>query len=483
MKCLIYMINDIQLNATENIIKYKDKEIFIEPRLANLLCFLADNPNTVFSRQELIEQVWDGAVVTDQVVTQSVFECRKILTECDSHNIIHTIPKRGYKLDAVVTTQTEKRAPDYVSPPIVSITENEAEIVLSTVPFPSAPLTRAINQGSTINDATHSLYAKLKEIFVRHIFDIFMLVMLALIVGNILKYQASTHESIRFDSDIITITTSADKQVPIALTHLETGIANQIALNLQKYTNYFPRFSNLTPPAHSKILNINIERLDKHNILSISLFNPDTYHYLYQKKIAINEEQLPQIITETVSSLLTKLGSPLDNDELPDILTGMPVNNAEAMLYLLSQYYIEQSSADEVSNGVKLLDQILDNSPNNTNVLALRYIAYRKLLSENKQFNSVEANALLKQYGQQLYQLSQAKGLHTALFYDALALYAYSQGDIQMSYNALQQAKSIQHNRSALGYLILCQLNIKSHQEIANDLCQQAAYINDKVTI
>ena len=54
--------------------------------------------------RHLIDEVWDGAEVTDRVVTQSIFELRKILKDGrpDAADYIATVPKRGYKLVAPV---------------------------------------------------------------------------------------------------------------------------------------------------------------------------------------------------------------------------------------------------------------------------------------------------------------------------------------------------------------------------------------------
>uniref|UniRef100_UPI00308097DD winged helix-turn-helix domain-containing protein n=1 Tax=Vibrio cholerae TaxID=666 RepID=UPI00308097DD len=41
----------------------QDREVSAEPRLINLLHFLAEHAGEVFGREELIQHVWDGAIV------------------------------------------------------------------------------------------------------------------------------------------------------------------------------------------------------------------------------------------------------------------------------------------------------------------------------------------------------------------------------------------------------------------------------------
>ncbi|MFL9591138.1 winged helix-turn-helix domain-containing protein, partial [Aeromonas schubertii] len=113
----VYRIHDWVLTVAENKLYRQGREMNLEPRLVNLLRFLADHPGTVFGRDELIETVWEGAVVTDQVVTQSIFELRKILKDGDggAPDFIATVPKRGYKLVAPVA-RIEQESPEVSLP-------------------------------------------------------------------------------------------------------------------------------------------------------------------------------------------------------------------------------------------------------------------------------------------------------------------------------------------------------------------------------
>ncbi|MGU3842475.1 winged helix-turn-helix domain-containing protein, partial [Vibrio diabolicus] len=97
-----FQINDWVLSVDENKLYRQDREVTVEPRLINLLHFLAEHANEVFNREELIQYVWAGAIVTDQVVTQSIFELRKLLRDGREENTSYviTVPKRGYKLVA-----------------------------------------------------------------------------------------------------------------------------------------------------------------------------------------------------------------------------------------------------------------------------------------------------------------------------------------------------------------------------------------------
>lgn len=52
-----FQINDWVLSVDENKLYRQDREVTVEPRLINLLHFLAEHANEVFNREELIQYV------------------------------------------------------------------------------------------------------------------------------------------------------------------------------------------------------------------------------------------------------------------------------------------------------------------------------------------------------------------------------------------------------------------------------------------
>lgn len=75
----------------------------LEPRLMDLLCVLASEPDRVWTREELLARVWAGLVVGDDALARAVFKLRAALgDDAKSPRYIETIAKRGYRLCAPV---------------------------------------------------------------------------------------------------------------------------------------------------------------------------------------------------------------------------------------------------------------------------------------------------------------------------------------------------------------------------------------------
>lgn len=71
----------------------------IKPKSMAVLEQLAENGDSVTSREQLFDAVWPGAAVTDDVLTHSIVELRKAFGDtARDARIIETIPKKGFRL-------------------------------------------------------------------------------------------------------------------------------------------------------------------------------------------------------------------------------------------------------------------------------------------------------------------------------------------------------------------------------------------------
>lgn len=84
----------------------------LEPRLMQLLCLLAHAEGSVLSREMLMEALWPRVIVNENSLTRAVSELRKAfiktvdsahLTDSGLTELIETVPKRGYRLNADVS--------------------------------------------------------------------------------------------------------------------------------------------------------------------------------------------------------------------------------------------------------------------------------------------------------------------------------------------------------------------------------------------
>lgn len=96
-------IGDWVLDAQTSRLRQGQREARLEPKVADLLVYLAGHPRQVVSRQELEAAVWRGTVVGYDSVTGAVQKLRRALDDDRRHpRYIETLSKRGYRLIAPV---------------------------------------------------------------------------------------------------------------------------------------------------------------------------------------------------------------------------------------------------------------------------------------------------------------------------------------------------------------------------------------------
>ncbi len=91
------------VDAGLNALQRSDVEVRLEPKVMEVLLYLAAHPGQVVSRDALMAAVWPGVIVGEDALTQAVIKLRKALGDDPKQpSYILTIPKRGYKLLAIV---------------------------------------------------------------------------------------------------------------------------------------------------------------------------------------------------------------------------------------------------------------------------------------------------------------------------------------------------------------------------------------------
>ncbi len=97
---------EFTLDSKQARLSCRDKELPIEPKLFELLLLFVNQPNAIISRQDILDNLWAGSLVTDNAINKLVANLRKVLAD-DPKNprYIQTVPKRGYRLICEVTLQ------------------------------------------------------------------------------------------------------------------------------------------------------------------------------------------------------------------------------------------------------------------------------------------------------------------------------------------------------------------------------------------
>ena len=110
-----FRLGDWLVQPQLNRISGSDRDVAIEPKVMEVLVYLAEHHNGVSSKERIIQAVWPDTFVTDDVLIHAISVLRKaFLDHAQNPHFIQTIPRKGYRLLVSASTgQLEESSSRY----------------------------------------------------------------------------------------------------------------------------------------------------------------------------------------------------------------------------------------------------------------------------------------------------------------------------------------------------------------------------------
>lgn len=92
------IVKALQLDPAEHRVLIKGEEVQIGPTEFRLLHFFMKNPERVYSRNQILDQVWGGNVyIEERTVDVHIRRLRKILADYEYEQLVQTVRGVGYR--------------------------------------------------------------------------------------------------------------------------------------------------------------------------------------------------------------------------------------------------------------------------------------------------------------------------------------------------------------------------------------------------
>lgn len=95
----ILKIKDLEINFIAQVIKKKEKEVYLTRKEFSLLEFLARNKGNVVTRGQILEHVWEMSVDPFSNTIETHIRNLRVKLRDTKRSLIISIPGRGYKLN------------------------------------------------------------------------------------------------------------------------------------------------------------------------------------------------------------------------------------------------------------------------------------------------------------------------------------------------------------------------------------------------
>ncbi len=126
---ILFEFGSYQLDPAVVRLFKKGREIEIEPLVFNTLLLLIEKRVRVVTKDELVQEIWNGRLVTDNVITRTVYEIRKLIDFDDKQSMIRTVRGKGYQFIAEVI-ESENRSDSFVEPNLTEKPQSKLQLYL-----------------------------------------------------------------------------------------------------------------------------------------------------------------------------------------------------------------------------------------------------------------------------------------------------------------------------------------------------------------
>src|SRR5271163_1576260 len=100
----LYQFGEFVLDPARRTLSRADSAVSLTPKAFDVLLVLAQNPNRLVTKEELLQAVWGDTFVEEGNLTQYISHLRKALGDnSEDSRLIVTIARKGYQFTARVT--------------------------------------------------------------------------------------------------------------------------------------------------------------------------------------------------------------------------------------------------------------------------------------------------------------------------------------------------------------------------------------------
>jgi TolB-like protein len=102
---MIYTFADCELDTDQMELKRSGRPVPLEPQVFDLLRYLVTHPNRVVTKDEILDNVWNGRIVSESALSSRIKSSRQAIGDNGrDQTMIKTVHGRGFRLVAPVAT-------------------------------------------------------------------------------------------------------------------------------------------------------------------------------------------------------------------------------------------------------------------------------------------------------------------------------------------------------------------------------------------
>jgi len=95
---MIYVFEDFELDTSKVELRHKGAVIALEPQVFGLVVFLVENRDRVVTKQEIVDRIWNGRIISDSAIASRIKSARQVLGDSGkAQRVIRTVHAVGFR--------------------------------------------------------------------------------------------------------------------------------------------------------------------------------------------------------------------------------------------------------------------------------------------------------------------------------------------------------------------------------------------------
>src|SRR5580704_15002437 len=135
---MVYRFGPFELDTAKVELRSGGEVCSVEPQVFALLALLIDNRERLVSKDEIIEKIWDGRVVSEAAVASRIKSARKVLgDDGKTQRFIKTIHRQGFRFVTDAKVARAEVAGQACVEPAAESAEQASRPSIAVLPFRS----------------------------------------------------------------------------------------------------------------------------------------------------------------------------------------------------------------------------------------------------------------------------------------------------------------------------------------------------------
>ena len=354
----------------------EDDAIVLQKRVMDVLLYFSERPGEVVTRDQLVASLWQGAVVGDDAITNTVVKLRKAFGDkAKDPKVIETIPKVGYRLlltpeplEAPQPAEPEPEPEPQATEPQVKQQSDDGEATTRSPP----------EQEHTIFHHKHFWHGR--NIFLA---IVAIIVFTVLVVVKLQDFQLSRVVAPKSDNGPVAVAKPRLAVLPLRsvgdteFSYIADGLTAELINTMTRMDGIEVVARASTFAMRSQALNNiqsgvklqaeyvldgEIERVHDKLKLKVDLIKPrhnmTAWHKTYEKHF----DSLFELQSALIADLKQQLN--LTQGDHKPVAKRFGNHDVDAYdFYLLGRYYLNQNTAQSVGNAIEMFEQAVMTDP------------------------------------------------------------------------------------------------------------------------